>query len=89
VTLVLPGDGGIAGQVKLSDGSVPSEFEVSVDDSGAPRRFQSEDGRFLLDGLSPRQYTLQINVGEHRTEVDVSVPEGGTANVGVIQIDAY
>jgi len=89
VTLVLPGDGGIAGQVKLSDGSVPSEFEVSVDDSGAPRRFQTEDGRFLLDGLSPRQYTLQVNVGEHRTSVDVGVPEGGTANVGVIQIDAY
>lgn len=89
IVLVLPGDGGIAGQVKLSDGSVPSEFEVSVDDSGAPRRFQTEDGRFLLDGLSPRDYTLQVNVGTHRASVDVGVPEGGTANVGVIEIDAY
>ncbi len=89
VTIVLPLDGAITGKVELSDGTVATDFEVAVDESGAPRRFQSPDGRFTLDGLSPRQYELVVSIGTRSTEVDVAVPEGGVADVGTVEVSAY
>ena len=89
VNIILPGDGSVVGKVELSDGSVAKEFELSIDQSGTAIRYQAEDGHFVLDGLAPRDYTLVVAVGTRRTEVAVSVPEGGAADVGTVVISAY
>ncbi len=84
VTLVLPGDGGIVGQVRHADRSLATEVEVSVDEGGTPRHFHVPDGRFVLDGLAPRRYTLHVSSGDESLETDVVVAEGGLTDVGVL-----
>ncbi len=86
VRLVLPGDGSVSGRVARAGGGAVTEFQVAIDGSGAPMRVRSSDGRFTLDGLAPRQYTLRVTVGARTVSRAVQVPEGGTADVGVVTI---
>lgn len=89
VRIVIPGDGALAGQVVLADGSPCREFGASVDPGGAPRPFVTADGHFVLDGLAPRRYELRITgPGFLPKTLPVSVPEGGTIDVGTIHLDS-
>ncbi len=86
VSLVLPQDGALTGQIRLPDGSAPARFGVSVDNSGLPREFENTDGRFVLDGLAPRTYQVRLTADGFipRIVPGVRVPEGDRVDIGPV-----
>jgi hypothetical protein len=89
VTLVLPEDGTLTGQVRLPGGAVPRSFGVAVDAGGLPRLFENaRNGRFVLDGLAPKTYDVNVSVeGFVPTVVsNVQVPAGGRVDIGVVTL---
>jgi hypothetical protein len=88
VALVLPDDGTLRGRIARADGSVPARFGVQLDAGGAPRVFDSPDGRFELGGLAPRAYDVRIMLeGAPPAELRAYVPEGGVADLGTVVLD--
>lgn len=85
VRLVLPDDGTIVGRVSIS-GQTLSQFSIALDSGAAPRMFNSADGSFTLDGLAPGSYSLQIAGPSFSRKLDVTVPEGDTLDLGMIDV---
>lgn len=87
VQIVLPKDGRIRGEVALEDGEAPGLFTVSVGWRGGTP-FSAEDGRFELDRLPPRDYTVTISgPGFDQTQLSgVTVAEGEEVDLGTITV---
>jgi hypothetical protein len=87
VRLILPDDGTIVGRVSIS-GQTLSQFSIALDSGAAPQMFNSTDGSFSLDGLAPGSYSLQIAAPSFSRKLDVTVPEGDTLDLGMIDVPA-
>lgn len=85
VRIVLPDDGTIVGRVSLS-GQTLNQFSIALDNSAEPRMFNSADGSFTLDGLAPGSYSLQIAGPSFSRKLEVTVPEGDTLDLGMIDV---
>jgi large repetitive protein len=90
VAIVIPADGALTGAVKLADGSPAKHFGVRLDAGGEPRPFDTDDGRFRLEGLAPRTYDVEIGAPGARAVVlrGVQIPEGGAHDLGDIRLGA-
>jgi uncharacterized GH25 family protein len=83
--IVLPPEGGVKGKVAFSDGSAPGMYTVSV---GFTQQPSSPDGSFLLDGLNPDHYTVNVRGNGFTPKgVEVDVKGGEIADVGTITVD--
>ncbi len=85
VRLVLAPDGSVKGKVALSDGSVPDMFTVAVQQN--QQSFLGGDGSFLLEGLAPSTYQLEIRGPSFQTRaVEVTIDSSRVADVGTITV---
>ncbi len=85
VRIVLPPEGAVTGKVAFADGTPPPMFTVSVGMTGQPGR---ADGTFVLDGLAPQKYELNVRGPSFQTRVvEVTVESTKTADAGTITVE--
>jgi hypothetical protein len=83
VKLILAPEGSVKGKVAFADGSTPGEISVAVGMVGQP----FPGGEFLIDGLPPQQYDVNVRGPSFQTRVvSVVVESGKTADLGTITV---
>lgn len=84
--IVLPADAAIKGRVQFADGRVPATYSVGVGFSS--QAFAAADGRFLLEGLAPQRYNLNVRGAAFEAKsLDVELQPGQTHDAGVITVE--
>jgi uncharacterized GH25 family protein len=85
VRLVVAPDGGVKGRVAFSDGTAPALFSVSA--AQTQQSFLGGDGSFLLDGLAPATYQVEVRGPGFQTRViEVTVASSAIADAGTITV---
>ena len=87
VTIRIPGDGSVVGRVVRAGGGSLSDVTVEVLDGGRPPQPIGADGRFRLDNLFARAYTLHVTAPDAGfRNVPVTVAAGQVADVGTVSL---
>ncbi len=85
VRLIISPDGAVKGRVAFSDGSVPDLFSVSAQQN--QQSFVGGDGSFLLDGIAPASYQLEITGPSFQTlAVPITIDPSKTTDVGTVMV---
>lgn len=87
VTLRIPGDGSVAGRVRRAGGAALDDVTVEVVDGGRPPQPVAADGRFRIDNLFARPYTLRVAAASAAfRDVSFTVSSGQVTDVGTIEL---
>ena len=87
VTLRIPGDGSLVGRVVRGGGGSAGDVTVEIMNSGRPPQPIGGDGRFRVDDLFARSYTLHVTAANAGfKDVPFSIASGKVTDVGVIEL---
>ena len=87
VTLRIPGDGSVTGRVVRAGGGSLSGVMIEVLDGGRPAEPVGGDGRFRIDNLFARGYTLRVSAANAAYKnVPFTVASGKVTDVGVVEL---
>jgi len=87
VTLHIPGDGSVTGRVVRAGGGSLAGVMVEVVDGGRPGEAVGGDGRFRIDNLFARAYTLRVYAASAAYKnVPFSITSGKVTDVGVVEL---
>lgn len=85
VRLVVAADGAVKGRVVLAEGGAPGPFSVVVAQDA--QSFAGGDGAFVVEGLAPETYKLEIRaLGFETRAVQITVEAAKTTDLGTVTV---